>query len=103
MTRIFNLLALSALAASLLTVSAEAMGDRDGAEGKGTVLVAGASGRSGRYVMEQLQEQGYLPRGMTRNIERAAKNVPGDYEWVQGDAKDPSTLMAANQTHYFRR
>ena len=58
-------------------------------------MVAGASGRSGRYVMEQLQEQGYLPRGMTRNIERAAKNVPGDYEWVQGDAKDPSTLMAA--------
>ena len=96
MKRLMSVFAIVSLAASLTAIApANAMGERDAAEQKGTVLVAGASGKTGSHVMEQLEAQGYSARGMSRNVERAAENVPGDYEWVQGDAKDPSTLTAA--------
>ncbi len=96
MKRLISVLATALFAMSLFAMApATAMGERDATEGKGTVLVAGASGKTGRYVMAQLQAQGYTARGMTRNVERAKENVPGDYEWVQGDAKDPATVTAA--------
>ena len=67
--------------------------DQDPAET--TVLVPGASGKSGRFVMAILAEQGYDARGMTRNVERAAAASDADYTWVQGDAKNPEDLTAA--------
>jgi len=60
-----------------------------------TVLVPGASGKTGRFVMEILAEQGYDARGMTRNVERAAAASEGDYSWVKGDVKNPDDLIAA--------
>lgn len=71
------------------------MGDMTAETDKGTVLVAGASGRTGSHVMEILAEEGYAPRGMTRNPERAAETVGADYDWVRADATDPATLAAA--------
>ena len=96
MKRLISVLAMVSIAAALFAVApASAMGDQDAAEGKGTVLVAGASGKTGRFVMEQLVAEGYDARGMTRNPEGAAEKVPGDYNWVQADATDPATLTAA--------
>ena len=60
-----------------------------------TVLVPGASGKSGRFVMAILTEQGYDARGMTRNVERASAASEADYAWVQGDVKNPQDLSAA--------
>ena len=95
MRKVIRAFALTILAASIAAVGAEVMAGAHSSESKGTVLVAGASGKTGRFVMEQLKAQGYSPRGMTRNIERAKENVPGDYEWVEGDVTDPATLSAA--------
>ncbi len=95
MKKVVRVLALTILAASFAFASAEALAGAHSSESKGTVLVAGASGKTGRFVMEQLQAQGYTPRGMTRNIEQAKEKVSGDYEWVQGDVTDPASLAAA--------
>ncbi len=95
MKRAFKLLALSYAASLLLTEGAVGMGDASVERDKGTVLVAGASGKTGRHVMEILSEDGYTPRGMTRNPERAAQSVGAGYDWVRADATDPATLTAA--------
>ncbi len=59
------------------------------------VLVAGASGRTGRHVVAQLLEQGVEVRAMTRNIERAREKVSADFNWVEADVSQPATLIPA--------
>lgn len=61
----------------------------------GEILVVGASGRSGVYIVRALEEQGRSFRPMTSNIERAGEKVPGDYNWVQADVRDMASLQAA--------
>jgi uncharacterized protein YbjT (DUF2867 family) len=65
------------------------------ASAKGAVLVAGASGRTGRFIVAQLVDAGYDVRAMTRNIERAKEKTGEDYNWVEGDVRDMDSLRAA--------
>jgi uncharacterized protein YbjT (DUF2867 family) len=59
---------------------------------KGRVLILGATGRIGRFIAATIRADGYAVRAVTRNVERAKSTIPGDYEWVQADVRDPRTL-----------
>jgi uncharacterized protein YbjT (DUF2867 family) len=62
------------------------------------VLVAGASGRAGRYVVQRLQEQGIPFRAMTRSRAEAEKRLGSDFagvNWVECDVRDPAQVAAA--------
>ena len=70
---------------------------------KEKVLVAGASGYLGRYVVREFAERGYSVRALVRNPEKLAKEGPNleppvaDVvdKVVTGDATDPDTLKGA--------
>ena len=55
------------------------------------VLVVGASGRTGRLIVAELQARKHQVRGLTRNAERA-KGINPAVEWVVGDLREPATL-----------
>lgn len=59
------------------------------------ILLAGATGNNGRYVLQRLGELGLDVRPMSRNIERAAETFGSQYDWVQADVTDAATLDAA--------
>jgi uncharacterized protein YbjT (DUF2867 family) len=59
------------------------------------IVVFGASGRSGRYIIRELAADGRTFVGVTSNSARARENVPGDYEWVEADVRDPAAVAAA--------
>jgi len=61
----------------------------------GIVLVAGATGRTGRHVVEQLLERGLAVRVLSRS-EDGARALFGDRVQVaQGDVREPATLAPA--------
>jgi len=61
----------------------------------GLVLVAGATGRTGQHVVEQLLEQGHSVRVLARN-EAGARELFGDgVEVAIGDLREPGSLPAA--------
>jgi len=64
-------------------------------QNKGTVLIAGATGMIGRDIAVKVKDAGYSVRGMTRNIERAKREISDQYEWVSGDVRDPASLGRA--------
>ncbi len=66
------------------------------AQSRERVLVAGGTGRTGRFVVEDLIRSGVQVRGLTRSPDRAKERAP-DAEWVEGDVRDPSSLVAAFQ------
>ena len=86
-TSVVVLLAVAFMVASL--------GDRPQADGGKTVLIAGASGRTGVYIMQQLADAGYQVRGMTRSIENAQEKLPGDFDWVAVDVRDKDSMRDA--------
>lgn len=92
MSKWFSALLLVALAA----VGGPAPG-ADGATGEAqiVVLVAGASGRTGKHAVAYLRERGIHVRALTRNPDKARDNVSADYDWVRGDVGDPQSLDAA--------
>ncbi|MFC1415818.1 SDR family oxidoreductase [Streptacidiphilus cavernicola] len=57
------------------------------------VLVAGASGYLGQYVVRALQARGHQVRALARNRERLRLVVPALDEVVVADATDPSQLV----------
>jgi uncharacterized protein YbjT (DUF2867 family) len=59
-----------------------------------TVLVAGASGRTGREVLAQASRAGFRAIGMTRDVAAAGAAPPGA-QWVAGDVRDPQSLKNA--------
>ena len=59
------------------------------------ILVVGASGRSGVYIIKALEAAGRPFKPMTSNIERARGKVDGDYDWVEGDVRDIDSMNAA--------
>jgi uncharacterized protein YbjT (DUF2867 family) len=64
--------------------------------GPAIVLVAGATGRTGRLVLEQLRrDPRYAIRPMARDVAAARKNIGADYAWVAGDVTKPATLGPA--------
>jgi uncharacterized protein YbjT (DUF2867 family) len=76
----------------MTTTSSCAVGDKKLASADELILVVGASGRTGRYVIKYLKEDGRNFIAMTSNKERAMEKVEGDYNWVEADVKDPKTL-----------
>ncbi len=61
-----------------------------------TILVAGASGRSGSYIITDLKQQGRTFRSMTRSATGAVERLGADFEdmnWVEGDARDADRMM----------
>jgi uncharacterized protein YbjT (DUF2867 family) len=56
-----------------------------------TVLVAGATGRTGKVVVQLLRAQGVKVRGFSRNVDAARAAMP-DVEWVAADVRDPGSL-----------
>lgn len=69
---------------------------RPEARGPAVVLVAGATGRTGRLLLEQLRrEPRFAIRPMARDVAAARKAVGADYAWVTGDVTRPETLSPA--------
>jgi uncharacterized protein YbjT (DUF2867 family) len=65
------------------------------AERSPLVLVAGGTGQTGRLIVAEVLKAGYRVRGMTRDPARARQTVPGSFDWVAGDARDPAGLGPA--------
>lgn len=59
------------------------------------VLVAGATGQTGRRVVQQLVAQNIPVRGLVRDRIAAASLLPDSVELVVGDVLKPETLAAA--------
>ncbi|MBM4197514.1 MAG: SDR family oxidoreductase [Gammaproteobacteria bacterium] len=59
-----------------------------------TVLVAGASGKTGVPLVKSLQAEGYKVRAMVRDKAKAGEFAPG-VEIVEADVTKPETLTAA--------
>ena len=59
------------------------------------VLVVGASGGTGRFIIAMLEEQGYEVVPTSRNPERAAEAVGGDYAWRRMDLTSRESVDAA--------
>lgn len=78
----------AALAAVLCSSTAFAAGD--------TVLVAGASGATGRPLVKMLVEQGYVVRALVRDPAKAT-DLGAGVTVVQGDVTQPATLAAATK------
>jgi uncharacterized protein YbjT (DUF2867 family) len=58
-------------------------------------FVAGATGETGRRIVQELVAQGIPVRAMVRNVELAKAVLPAEAEIVTGDVLQPSTLAAA--------
>ncbi len=69
--------------------------DGDDAASPATVLVAGGTGRTGRYVVAQLLERGDRVRVLTRSDERAAELFGDRVDVFIGDVRDAQTLRPA--------
>lgn len=57
------------------------------------VLVAGATGETGRRVVSRLLAAGHTVRGLSRSVERARGVLGPAIELVEGDVRDPATLQ----------
>ncbi len=67
----------------------------DAASGKGLVAVAGATGRTGVPVVEQLVARGFQVRALVRDVTAAKGRFPPGVELVSADVRDPKSLDAA--------
>ncbi len=69
---------------------------RPRSSGPPIVLVAGATGRTGRLVLDQLRrDPRFAIRPMARDVAAARKKTGSDYAWVAGDVTKPETLGPA--------
>ncbi|MCK5256058.1 MAG: SDR family oxidoreductase, partial [Deltaproteobacteria bacterium] len=60
--------------------------------GKGLVVVAGATGGTGRLVVKHLIAEGYEVRAMVRSLEKGKQVLGEDIAMVQADVTESSTL-----------
>lgn len=58
-------------------------------------LVAGATGRTGRHIVEAFVERGIPVRALVRNLETAKAILPPEAELVVGDVLIPDSLSSA--------
>jgi uncharacterized protein YbjT (DUF2867 family) len=56
-----------------------------------TVLVAGATGRTGKHVVSMLLAAGAKVRGFSRNVDKARQDVP-QVQWTKADVREPASL-----------
>lgn len=57
-----------------------------------TIVVAGATGRTGKVVVQLLREQGAKVRGFSRKVDEARAAMP-DVEWVAADVRDAKSIQ----------
>jgi uncharacterized protein YbjT (DUF2867 family) len=69
--------------------------NQSAAGGAERILVLGASGRSGRYIIAELAKDGRNFIAATSNVERARENAGADYNWIEVDVRDPASVRAA--------
>ena len=62
------------------------------AAGKGIVVVAGATGGTGRLVVKHLIAEGYEVRAMVRSLEKGKQVLGEEVVMVRGDVTEPATL-----------
>lgn len=82
----------------VLALLAAACASPGGEREPGTVLVAGGSGRAGRYVLEELRRQGIPFRATTRSLAEAQARLgaaAAGVDWVEADLRDPAAVRAA--------
>lgn len=60
-----------------------------------SVVVAGATGRTGRRIVEKAAAAGYRVRGLTRNPERARARFGDIAEWMACDVRNPYMVAQA--------
>ena len=60
-----------------------------------TILLAGATGKNGHHVLEQLHALGLDVRAMSRDVEDAKEEFGAQYNWVEADVTKPETLAGA--------
>lgn len=58
-------------------------------------FVAGATGQTGRRIVEELVRRGIPVRALVRDIDKAKDMLPANVELVTGDVLDPKSLQAA--------
>jgi uncharacterized protein YbjT (DUF2867 family) len=58
-------------------------------------LVAGATGQTGKHIVNLLVERGIPVRALVRNLESAKEMLPAEVELVVGDVLKPDSLQAA--------
>jgi uncharacterized protein YbjT (DUF2867 family) len=75
------------LGSALLPAPAAAKGE--------LVAVAGASGRTGKHVVEQLAASGYKVRALVRDVDKAKGMFPAGVTIVAADVRDVASLRAA--------
>ncbi len=62
------------------------------AGGKGRVVVAGATGRTGQQVVKHLRAEGYEVRAMVRSMEKGTRVLGEDIAMVKADVTQPDSL-----------
>jgi uncharacterized protein YbjT (DUF2867 family) len=60
-----------------------------------TVLVAGATGRTGRLVVQDLAAHGYRVRALVRDFKKAQELLGDKVEYAEGDVRDRKSIDAA--------
>lgn len=60
-----------------------------------SVVVAGATGRTGRQIVQKAAAGGYKVRGLTRNPARARDRYGDIAEWIACDVRNPYMVAAA--------
>ena len=60
-----------------------------------TVVVAGATGRTGKRIVETLNAEGYQVRGLSRDADRARDRFGNIAEWMSCDVRNPNAVSAA--------
>lgn len=65
------------------------------ADNKGLVLVAGATGGTGRATVAELTRNGYRIRAFVRNIDSAREKLGDEIEFAEGDVRNRATIDAA--------
>ena len=83
----FMLAALSGCAAGTAVTPSRA-----GSSANDVILVFGASGRTGQYIIRQLAAEGRNFKAVTSNVERARGKLGATYPWVQADVRDAKSL-----------
>lgn len=59
------------------------------------VLVAGATGQTGRQIVRHLQDGGFRVHALVRDVPKAKEQLGPDVDYVQGDVKEPATVAIA--------
>jgi uncharacterized protein YbjT (DUF2867 family) len=87
LTRRYLLIILASLACSFAHAG--------GHEGKGAVLVVGATGKTGKLIVPQLISEGYQVRAFVRDATKGRTVLGPDVELATGDVTIPATLEMA--------